>query len=109
MKNAAIRVVENVNKPSKEKLYYCCNFHNCDFFQWVKVDKATWSPDGVPVTYPCGNNIEIWDDVSDFEEVGEEVMSKHATIGFEKGNYVHISWVICAMLLMALIMYLTRN
>ncbi|PIM98932.1 hypothetical protein CDL12_28578 [Handroanthus impetiginosus] len=103
MKKAVIRVVENVNKPSKGKLYYCCNFHN------FKIDKATWSPDGVPVTYPCANNIEIWDDVSDFEEVGEEVMSKHATIGFEKGNYVQISWVICAMLLMALIMYLTRN
>ncbi|KAG8372769.1 hypothetical protein BUALT_Bualt12G0101300 [Buddleja alternifolia] len=116
---AHIRVVESEWKASKGQLYYCCPTQTCNFFRWCKPQRATWSPIGTPVVFSpvCGGdsfggnqNFGSADDGEEVEEIISSV-SRASRVGvFNRedvnGCYLHMSWMICAILCTMLVFIL---
>ncbi|KAG8364566.1 hypothetical protein BUALT_Bualt18G0010700 [Buddleja alternifolia] len=102
---AQIRVVEFERKPSKGKLYYACPRQICFFFQWCKPYRAMWSPSRIPVTFPSGDLFSGAEEEVEDDGVSRVVGSQRQGM---RGNYVHFSWVICAILFTMLVVILFR-
>ncbi|KAG8377165.1 hypothetical protein BUALT_Bualt09G0140100 [Buddleja alternifolia] len=80
------------------------------FFRWCKPYRAIWSPSGIPVTFPLGDLFsgaeeEVEDDDEVVSGVSRVVGSQRQEI---RGNYVHFSWMICAILFTMLVVILFR-
>ncbi|KAG8380807.1 hypothetical protein BUALT_Bualt06G0054900 [Buddleja alternifolia] len=107
-KKSQIRVVESERKPSKGKLYYCCPVQLCHFFRWCKPERAVWCPSGIPVNFTSdeldSKNAEEFEDVVSGPS---RVVRSHRRDDI-RGNYVHFSWVICAVLFTMLVVLLLR-
>ncbi|KAG8383699.1 hypothetical protein BUALT_Bualt04G0041100 [Buddleja alternifolia] len=80
------------------------------FFRWCKPYRAILSPSGIPVTFPSG---DLFSGAEEEVEDDDEVVSGVSRIvGSQRqemhGNYVHFSWVICAILFTTLVVILFR-
>ncbi|KAG8372911.1 hypothetical protein BUALT_Bualt12G0116300 [Buddleja alternifolia] len=105
---AQIRVVETETKPSKGSLYYGRPIRKCRFFCWCRPERAIWSPSGIAVEFLGFQGLK--DEVVGVDEVVFGV-SRIAGLQREEimGNYVHFSWVICAVLFTTLIVVSVRG
>ncbi|KAG8367436.1 hypothetical protein BUALT_Bualt16G0072000 [Buddleja alternifolia] len=99
---AQILVVETETKPSKGSLYYGCPIRKCRFFRCCRPERAIWSPSNIVVEFLGFQGLK--DEVKDVDEVVSGVSRIAGSQGEEiMGNYVHFSWLICAILFTTLI------